>query len=187
MNRKPPSANAIANRRGMLRKPNHAAATMTRRASTCPQAAPMSTARFDRRSIQMPANTPTTIAGAPPNEARMPICRGVASRRSAATSGTPSSCIWKPAYVNVWLAQSLRKVSCRQSPDACHRSLDGKKRNEHNLGGRARRCASARQPEGQCVPATRDRQGGPHYSGEGANLTAQWWVHLIWSGASHSW
>ena len=115
----------------------------------------MSTDRFDRLSIQMPANTPTTIAGAPPNEARMPICSGVASRRSAATSGTPRSCTWKPAYVDVWLAQSLRNVSCRQSPD-------GRKRNEHNLGGLFdRRCRAGPQRDDSVFPAHKTVKARP--------------------------
>ena len=50
----------------MLRKPSHAAAAMSTRASTCPQAVPMSTDRFGVLSIQIPANRPTAIAGRPP-------------------------------------------------------------------------------------------------------------------------
>ena len=99
----------------MRRTPLTAASGMISSRAARPRSAAIITGRRRTRSTHTPAKSPTSRIGADPAAASSPICQGVASRVSAAISGTASAVTCEPTSEIAEPAQNFRNSRCRQS------------------------------------------------------------------------
>ena len=99
----------------MRRAPVIAASGMISSNAARPRSAAIITGRRRTRSTHTPAKRPTSRTGADPAADSSPICQGVASRVSAAISGTASAVTSEPMLEIAAPAQNFRNSRCRQS------------------------------------------------------------------------